>query len=173
VRSLRAVSRAGTNDPFTSAPISQILSDTEELCVEKLKKFGINFSTKKNVDFETGIECRPVQVVQVLLNVINNACDAIKDLDTKWITLDVEQQGDLIEFRITDSGAGIPVNIADKLFSPFFTTKSYDQGSGIGLNVSKRIVESHGGTITLNRENKNTQFVINFPIIQRAGTKAA
>jgi signal transduction histidine kinase len=173
VRSLRSVCRAGNGDPFTTATIDRIVSDTEELCVEKLRMNAINFSVKKEVEFETGIECRTVQVVQVLLNLISNACDAIKEHEQRWIVLEVSQLDDYIEFRVTDSGPRISDKVAAKLFTPLFSTKPEGQGSGIGLHVSKRIIESHGGKIALNREYPNTQFVIRLPILQKASESVA
>jgi C4-dicarboxylate-specific signal transduction histidine kinase len=166
VQSLRSVSRPGNEDPFSVSPISRIIADTEELCVERLKMLRVSFTIQKDLDFDIELECRPVQIVQVLLNLINNSCYAIKDQEVRWIELKIERIEDFVEFRITDSGAGIPKTLIPKLFTPLFTTKPEGQGSGIGLNISKKIIESHHGTICLNPDHENTQFILRLPILQ-------
>jgi C4-dicarboxylate-specific signal transduction histidine kinase len=173
VKSLRAVCRAGNREPFTTCTVDQILTDTEELISEKVKTLGITLTIKKDIGQDASVECRPVQLMQVLLNLLNNACHAIQNLDEKWIEVAVTQNDNAIEFRVTDSGQGIPDDVQAKLFTPFFSTKVNGQGGGIGLNVSRRIISAHQGSIDLNKENKNTQFVFTIPLIQTVLEKNA
>ena len=78
--------------------------------------------------------------------------------------------GELVEIRVRDNGAGIPVDIRDKLFQPFFTTKPTGEGTGLGLSISYDIVtQQHGGTITVDSEvGAYTEFTITIPRLATA-----
>ena len=97
------------------------------------------------------------------MNLLYNAKDAIKNLDEKWIRIQVEFVNDKVLFRITDSGKGIPNEIAKKIMQPFFTTKETGSGTGLGLSVSLGIAKSHSGTLVLNEDSPNTEFILTLP----------
>jgi signal transduction histidine kinase len=102
----------------------------------------------------------------VILNLLNNSVDAISELKEKWIEIVVAETASCIEVKITDSGRGIPKEIQNKIFNPFFTTKVVGKGTGLGLSISKGIIEAHGGHFQINNECPNTQFVIQLPKCQ-------
>jgi two-component system, LuxR family, sensor kinase FixL len=88
-----------------------------------------------------------VQVQQVLLNLMRNAIDAMETATTRELVVATSAVLDnMIEISVADAGGGIAPEIADQLFQPFVTTKS--QGMGVGLSISRTIIESHGGSIT-------------------------
>lgn len=106
------------------------------------------------VELRTAGDCRgmkirgdAVQLQQVLINLIRNAMDALGDLpaERRTITLHVEGHGDTAEFRVVDHGPGVPAELLERMFSPFFTTKP--QGTGLGLAISRSIVEAHRGRL--------------------------
>ncbi|MCH7614886.1 MAG: proline dehydrogenase family protein, partial [Nitrospinae bacterium] len=117
------------------------------------------------------------QLHQVLLNLIVNACDAMPEGGTVTIATVSHVQGDLtglqafplqghpfLEIRVTDSGCGIPDELRQAVFEPFFSTKPSTKGSGMGLAIVKEIVEAHGGRITMSSEvNHGTSFHLYFP----------
>jgi C4-dicarboxylate-specific signal transduction histidine kinase len=109
------------------------------------------------------IKCCLSEISQVILNLLINANDAIENLGEKWISIDVTDEGNHIEIRVTDSGSGIPKQIANKIFDPFFTTKEIGKGTGLGLSISKGIIENHGGQLILEQNFKNTCFVLKLP----------
>lgn len=83
--------------------------------------------------------CHATQITQVLLNLVNNSCDAIGELSEKWIRIGVKKIGDnKIEVAVTDSGLRPSDEIIKKILTPFFTTKAPGQGTGLGLNISKK-----------------------------------
>ncbi|MEO7488238.1 MAG: HAMP domain-containing sensor histidine kinase, partial [Ferruginibacter sp.] len=71
---------------------------------------------------------------------------------------------DKVEIKVSDNGNGIPQNIVDKIFQPFFTTKPTGQGTGLGLSLSYDIIKAHGGEIKVKiKENQGTEFTIQLP----------
>lgn len=163
IQGLRAFSRDSADEPFISAPVRKIVEDTMSLCREKVKHANIQVQVAGIPD-HLKIQCRPVQISQVLLNLINNACDAISNLPEKWIKLGVENQNGSVQISVTDSGKGIPEKVRNRIFQPFFTTKEIGKGTGLGLSVSKGIIESHQGSLNIDTHNQNTRFVIQVPI---------
>ena len=108
-----------------------------------------------------------------MLNLINNGFYAARKhadetTDSSFeptIRLTTRDLGDQVEIRVRDNGTGIPADIRDKLFQPFFTTKPTGEGTGLGLSISYDIVtQQHGGTITVDSEvGDYTEFVVTLP----------
>ena len=161
VKGLRNFSRDGTHDPFESADLKKIVDDTLILCRARMEARGI----KLDLDIPDGtfIKCRSVQISQVLLNLINNAMDAIEQREIKWIRISGELAPSSVIVRVTDSGAGVPDEIANKIMQPFFTTKASGQGTGLGLSISQGIVREHGGELRLDRSISKSCFKIILP----------
>jgi two-component system sensor kinase FixL len=86
-----------------------------------------------------------VQIQQVMLNLMRNALEAMSQCERRDLTVATERLDDMAEVRVTDTGAGIPDDVASQLFQPFVTSKA--QGMGVGLSISRTIVEAHGGQI--------------------------
>ena len=114
-----------------------------------------------------GVECLPIELSQVVLNIIINAIHAIQDSGEEkgQIVIVSRQAGELIEVSITDNGTGIPKEIQSKIFDPFFTTKDIGRGTGQGLAIAYTvIVKKHGGTLEFESETgKGTTFIIRLP----------
>lgn len=136
-----------------------------DLCAERFRNHSVALEVSSLP--EISIECRSVQLAQVLTNLLNNAFDALILLPRKWVRVGVEASDDVIRIAVTDSGTGIPRHIADKLMLPFFTTKEIGKGTGLGLSISKGIIEDHGGKFWLDRASVNTKFIIELPRHQK------
>lgn len=93
----------------------------------------------------------------MLLNLLNNAVDALELLPEKWIEVKVKNVGSDVEISVMDSGNGIAKQFRDKVGQPFFTTKQVGHGTGLGLGISKSI--AHGGYT----ECEHTRFVVTLP----------
>jgi len=110
---------------------------------------------------ETKVKVDADKIMRVFINLIKNAIDAMPEKGT--LEIRSGQTKDNVEIAFADTGMGIPDEALPKIFTPLFTTKA--QGMGFGLAICKRIVESHGGTITVKTEvNKGTTFTITLPI---------
>jgi len=108
-----------------------------------------------------------VQVQQVLLNLIRNAIDAMENVPTRELVVATSAApNNMVEISVADTGSGIAPEIADQLFQPFVTTKSH--GMGVGLSISRTIIESHGGSIT-HRPNPagGTIFTFTLPAVNK------
>ncbi|HOV74732.1 MAG TPA: PAS domain S-box protein [Candidatus Hydrogenedentes bacterium] len=162
VQGLRNLSRDGSSDAFVRESVATIVTETLEVCMARCRDAGITL-TVSPIPNELHIECRSAQLGQVLLNLINNAYDAVKELPEKWIRLDVEDEGTTIRFAITDSGHGLGRDLQEMAFVPFFTTKQTIGGIGLGLSISRRMVENHHGDLFLDAASSNTRFVVRLP----------
>lgn len=110
------------------------------------------------IPFKRYINVDAQQIEQVLINLLTNCIYAVKDASEKKILISAEAKENRTFIKITDNGTGIESEIENKIFLPFFTTRT--EGAGIGLTLSKNIIESHGGYITYKRENEKTTFEI-------------
>ena len=162
IKSLRSFAREGANDPFTLVPLKQIIDETLEFCRTRFYNNGVEVEVL-DFDHDLEIECRVVQIEQVLLNLLNNAFDAVQALEEKWIRIAIVEREAEIDLVVMDSGVGIPENFADKIMAPFFTTKTKGQGTGLGLSISNEIIRSHHGAMSLDKNAKNTTFVVRLP----------
>lgn len=162
IKSLRSFAREGTNDPFEVVPLKQIVEETLEFCKTRFYNHGVDVEVSV-ISSELEIECRLIQIEQVLLNLLNNSFDAIRNLKDQWVRIVVHEIADSVEIHVVDSGTGIPENIEQKIMAPFFTTKESGKGTGLGLSISSKIVRSHHGKLFLKKDAPNTTFVIRLP----------
>jgi C4-dicarboxylate-specific signal transduction histidine kinase len=165
VRSLRHFARDSENEPEGMISLQNLLSETLELCRERFKNYNVKLEIG-DIPPALALRCRSVQASQVLLNLLSNALDAVitqKESKQQWVRLEVQEISDGIQFIVTDSGDGIPENIRDNIFMPFFSTKEPGKGTGLGLSLSHGIMKEHGGKLYLNSSSKPTQFIAHFP----------
>jgi predicted ATPase/signal transduction histidine kinase/tRNA A-37 threonylcarbamoyl transferase component Bud32 len=108
------------------------------------------------------VPCYTDELNQVWTNLIHNALQAMEHQGTLEINL--QQVGDMAQVSITDSGSGIPLEIQPRIFDPFFTTKPPGEGSGLGLDIVKKIIDKHQGSITFNSEPLRTTFIVSLPM---------
>jgi len=144
-----------------SANINAVVEEALNLAYHGLRAENSDFNIEivKSLAADAGeIECYPQDLLRVFLNLINNAMYAAHkrreeengDFSPKlWLSTKVD--GDLVSIEVRDNGKGIPPEIQQKIFTPFFTTKPAGQGTGLGLSLSYDIVnKQHGGELTVN-----------------------
>jgi len=171
VSELKAFSRDSSQDDYKLAPLSTVINETLDLCHSRLLSKNVEVMVSE-VPNEWGAECRPSQISQVLLNLLNNAFDAVRQQKIRWIKLEVLDKGSLFEISVTDSGPGIPNDVARRIMDPFFTTKPPGKGTGLGLSISSNIMTDHGGALALDSTSPNTRFVMTLPKTREAVQKA-
>lgn len=100
---------------------------------------------------------------QVWTNLIDNAIDAVEGKENATLEIKTEKDREFIVVHIIDNGHGIPANIIDKIFDPFYTTKAIGKGTGLGLEIVRQIVSRHRGEVTVESEPGRTHFQVCFP----------
>ena len=118
------------------------------------------------------VDVVPQDLGRVFLNMVTNACYAVderrrtgEDKDYRpTLKITTRRKDDNVEIGIRDNGTGMPKEVADKIFNPFFTTKPTDQGTGLGLSLSADIVRQHGGEIRVQSEpGEFTEMTVSIP----------
>ncbi|MDZ4082521.1 MAG: ATP-binding protein [Bdellovibrionales bacterium] len=171
VRGLRAVSRSGQSDPFEPADLREIVEDSVSLCRERFNASGIEFRVNEVPSIK--IRCRPTQIAQVMINLLNNAYDAAESAEAgKWIEIDFSERNGFVEIHVMDSGHGVAVEHRDRIMTPFFTTKEVGKGTGLGLSISNSIVRDHGGVLEYDTKASNTCFKLCLPVSQPGDASA-
>ncbi len=162
VSGLRKFSRIET-DEWQTANIHEEIDNVLVLLKNKYKNHVQ--ITKNYHDNAPQIQCLPGKINQVLMNILSNAIDSIKEKGL----IDIETMSDSTSFYISieDNGSGISEENQKKIFDPFFTTKEVGKGMGLGLSLTYSIIEEHNGEISVQSEvNKGTTFMIKLPLIQ-------
>lgn len=144
IKGLLNFSRDGKNDPKEVYPVIDLINDTLDLTESRLKSKGIRL-TRDEIPEKLTLKGRPIQLSQVLLNLIINSLHAIENTKDPWIHLGIQSNENYIELSVTDSGHGIPMEVQKNIFQPFFTTKEIGVGTGLGLSIAHQIILDHGG----------------------------
>ncbi len=109
------------------------------------------------------VKCYQDEINQVWTNLIQNAIQSMNQEGT--ITITTKHTGNMVSVGFKDTGSGIAPDIKDKIFDPFFTTKKQGEGSGLGLDIVKKIIDKHNGTIELESElGEGANFIIHIPV---------
>jgi signal transduction histidine kinase len=171
IRSLRSFSKDSSAEPKALLPLEHIINNTLQLCQEKIKNRGIIL--KINSIPQVSIVGKENQLVQVLFNIITNSIDALETVKDKWIEISFFEAQDQIQIKISDSGIGMSEVEKEKAMEPFYTTKPPGKGAGLGLNISKGILESLNGSLKVDMKSENTCFIIEIPVKKNANKVAA
>jgi C4-dicarboxylate-specific signal transduction histidine kinase len=172
VSELKDFSRDSSQDDYKRAPLTRVVNETLDLCHSRLLSKDIDVMVSEILDGWEA-ECRSSQISQVLLNLLNNAFDAVREQNVRWIKLEILDKGSLFEISVTDSGPAIPKDVARRIMDPFFTTKPPGKGTGLGLSISSNIMTDHGGSLALDSTSPNTRFVMTLPKTRTVGHRAA
>ncbi len=161
VKGLRKFSRTSEGTIRKPESLNALVNEAMILTEAKAKRSFVDI--KLDLQSNSTILCDGVEIEQVIVNLVNNAIDAVRHLEQKWVEIHTFEENNETVLQIVDSGTGIPHEIEQKLFQPFFTTKVVGEGTGLGLSISKGIIDSHQATLSLNKKLTNTCFEIRFP----------
>lgn len=166
VNGMRRFSRESSMDEKVKYSLKKIIDETLDICQERINNNGTAVEVFNEIEGEPIIECRPVEISQILLNLINNSYQATSNFPHPWIKICLKDLGSKYEMSVQDCGNGIPPQVVKKLFQPFFTTKDVGVGTGLGLSISRGICEEHNGRLYYDEANPHTTFVIELPKLQ-------
>lgn len=143
-------------------PVNRIVEESCLIALIGAETEGVMVTSALAEDAGTAMVDR-IQMQQVIVNLIRNAVDAMQETRNKHLTIATEKTGEFVEIRIADTGSGISDEMKKRLFEPFATTK--EDGMGIGLSISKSIVDAHKGEIyALDNTPTGTVFVVRLPL---------
>jgi two-component system, LuxR family, sensor kinase FixL len=171
IRRLREFVSRGESEKRVES-IQKIIEESSALALIGARETGIrvkfHFSTSSCF-----MLADKVQIQQVLVNLIRNAIEAMEEVSRRELTVStLGPDGGMVQISVADTGSGIPPDIAEQLFQPFFTTKP--QGMGVGLSISRTIVEEHGGKIWIEPNPEGgTIFRIALPSVPQEGVTDA
>ncbi|MBX3017581.1 MAG: PAS domain S-box protein [Bdellovibrionaceae bacterium] len=161
VKGLQKFARTTGTTEFSVVDLRTVIQDALILVEGKARRHDVTISFEAQGD--AAIYCDAVEIEQVIVNLLNNGIDAIKELPERWIRMEVHSSPTGVTLRVVDAGKGISHDVEPKLFQPFFTTKPVGEGTGLGLSIVKGILDQHRASIRLNRAEKNTCFELDFP----------
>ena len=162
--------------------INGLVDEYSKLAYHSARATNTEFQIDLQQDFDPDVgelDVIPQDLGRVFLNMVSNSCHATHEkriarveagngsevyFPTVWLT--TRRKEEQIEVRIRDNGSGIPDDVIDKIFNPFFTTKPTDQGTGLGLAISSDIIRQHGGAIRATSEpGEYTEMIIDLPLV--------
>ncbi|EJG02481.1 sensor histidine kinase [Flavobacterium sp. F52] len=136
--------------------LQQVVENCIQIMNPLLRKNNIEVTNSVTQNYLINIDSQ--QIEQVFINLLTNSINALENSNLKQISISAEAKNNRIFIKVSDSGKGIEKEIEEKIFLPFFTTRP--EGAGIGLTLSKNIIEAHGGYISHKNENEKTVFEI-------------
>jgi PAS domain S-box-containing protein len=161
VFSLKSYSHIQQTDNFVETSLVDNIENILTLFSNQLKH-GVELI--RQFDINPTMPLLPDEIGQVWTNIIQNALHAMNNEGK--LTIAIEQIGNEIAVRIGDNGPGIPADILPRIFEPFFTSKPKGQGTGLGLDISRRIIEKHNGRVDVQSEPGKTVFNVFLPLTQ-------
>jgi PAS domain S-box-containing protein len=166
ITSIKKMSRIDPDGAKTCISIHSLIDDVRVVSDAIMRANGVEFQCCYCDDApDLRVLVNPTQMGQVLMSLISNSIDAIALLSERWIRLEIGKEKQFLVMKLVDSGHGLPDSVAQKIFTPFFTTKRIGKGTGIGLVISKRILEDHNGSLEVDGSALNTTFIIKIPLI--------
>ena len=182
IRGVQALAHEGSHDPMQPVDIHGLIDQAVELLQTRFATHGIALETVVPAGLPM-LQCREVQIEQVLVNLLDNAFDAI-DGDARsrpWVQVRVSMQpasdavggAAAVHIDVLDGGPGVSPQDRGHLMQTFFTTKPRGAGMGIGLSVSRSIAQDHGGTLVLLDAEGPTCFRLTLPVLDRQSEGAS
>jgi signal transduction histidine kinase len=165
VSQLRTYARHDDAAQWEEADVNGVVKDAVTLVGNQLRKMVGRFDVHLGEGLAK-IRMNPGRIEQVVMNLLVNAGHAAQPVADGRVSVTTASENGCVVIAVEDNGPGVPAEIRERVFEPFFTTKQREQGTGMGLAISKRIVDEHGGTLELSSEpGRATRFIIRLPIL--------
>lgn len=163
VNGLRLFCGESEIDHFEIVSAKTVIESTISLCREKFAFHNIELKIELPEE-DLRFRGHSSEMSQALVNILNNAFDAVVHLPHPWVKLTLNRIDDMLEISIVDNGVGISLDNQSYLFKPFFTTKVIGSGVGLGLSISKGLIEAQEGQLAFDKSSKYTRFVVRLPL---------
>jgi PAS domain S-box-containing protein len=160
VKSLKRFSRSDETPKKSAINLTEIVKEALSLTSPRAKRNLTRIAFEEQGNFM--IWGHDIEIEQVVINLINNAIDAVSEREERSIALNVSAESEKVVFTIRDSGGGVPDEVLVKMFEPFYTTKDINKGTGLGLSVVKGILDSHNATIEVVNTDTGALFTLTF-----------
>lgn len=159
---LRSFAKKSDSRELHLVDVKPLILSARELLIPQLR----NHHVELHCDIQSSlpkVELNPIQFEQVLINLVTNAIQAIESQEKRQIIISTHTDNEVLSIYVDDNGPGLKENNSQELFEPFFTTK--DNGLGLGLSISRQIIQSMGGTLkAASSLLGGAQFIVNIPI---------
>lgn len=171
MRTVRALSHGGEAEPLQRVSLQALIDSALDIAGARLRSKGVSLRIELH-DPARAIECRPTEMFQILINLLNNAHDAVKNSPEPTVVVaSAEEAGSGgvgagaggVRLSIRDNGVGLPDEVREKLFRPFFTTKEVGVGTGLGLTISQSLAIRNGARLWLDPTREATIFHLFLP----------
>ena len=163
VNGLKNLARDTSKDKKELTSLKRIINESLLIIKSKIMQNGVTFSINEDIGHNIEVSCVEGRIIQVLVNLIGNACEAAQETTEKWVRVKVNIDDQYVSFNIMDSGQGIENEVADNMFKPFFTTKPKGIGTGMGMGICKEIAHEHSGSLKYQLEDGHTNFTFKIP----------
>lgn len=166
-KSLLTFARNTRPDPRRQS-LNEIVRESLDLCRSKLRQEGVHVEVDLN-EGDPRVFVDDSQIEQIVVNLINNASYAMKDVAERFLEVRTSQDVESVILTIADRGMGIPTKIQGRVFEPFFTTKPMGEGTGLGLSICHGLAEANQGTLHFHaRQGGGTVFTLSLPLSKTA-----
>ncbi|MFW7381285.1 MAG: ATP-binding protein [Oligoflexus sp.] len=163
ISGLLRLSRQDFDKPMVESSLNQVIVDALAICNEKFSSQGIRLIQEIPGE-NLSVICQSIEIGQIMLNLLNNAFDAVKNEPDPWIKVELIKQYPMVTITVSNNGPIVPVEIRSRIMEPFFTTKPYGHGTGLGLCISRALAEKHKGKLYLDEHASYTRFVVELPL---------
>jgi two-component system NtrC family sensor kinase len=153
-----------TDSRVQEVDVSELIEEILGVSRQRAKFATVEVQTQIQPDLPL-LQASPTEMQQVFLNLVNNALDAMEEVQGGQLTIKAFRRGEFVVIQVEDTGPGIPRHDLERVFEPFYTTKAVGKGTGLGLSICYGIVEKMGGHITVQSElGAGSTFSVKLPI---------
>lgn len=162
IQSLRMFSSEDDGSLVENFSLEELVEMALSFCEQKCQKIGVHFDFD-HLNKDQMIYGQRMRLGQVLLALFENAVEAMKESKNPSIQIRSHEDPDYVYISILNNGAIISEEVKERMMEPFYTTRDVGEGAGLGLSISRGILESHGGTLFLDENESQTCFVMKIP----------
>ena len=161
IEGMKQLIKGETGEDFALNDLNKIAESSLALSEQRFENCGVRLSWE--LKSTSSVRCSPTQVSQILINLTINSLHATLGTADGWVKVSTSEDEGSVYLAVTDSGLGLNEVQKAKLFQPFFSTKRAGLGTGLGLSLSKKMANLHGGDLQYDHESENTKFVLQLP----------